>query len=210
MNNIIKCPKCGTIFNIDENDYDAIVRQVRDNLFEEQIKEKEKLISIQKEVEIKKVLDEQKTTYEKLLKDKDNSINNLKMETNKLTLDLNQKEEKAKLNLENALSKKEKELYEQINDLNQRINTFESEKKLAIIETETKLNKEINDLKSELTINKEKAELNEKNIKSDFENKIKVKDEEIAYYKDLKSKMSTKMVGESLEQHCQISRFYLS
>ena len=63
--------------------------------------------------------------------------------------------------------------------------------------------KTINDLKSKLVLKEQEAKINEDALKSNYENQLKTKDEVIAYYKDFKAKLSTKMLGESLEQHCQ-------
>ena len=86
----------------------------------------------------------------------------------------------------------------------------EQEKELAIAkaiqEEKEKINKkqeEVIRLQSEITLAKQEKELSEKQIKEQYESKLKDKEEQINYYRDLKTKMSTKLVGESLEQHCQ-------
>lgn len=120
-------------------------------------------------------------------------------------------------------AKSEFELHnqKQIAELNARISSFENEKKLAVAEALSKKDSEISELKQKLVAGESqkqlelqklsnqlenaasKAKINEDSLKQNFESQLKAKDEQIAYYKDLKAKMSTKMVGESLEVHCK-------
>ena len=78
-----------------------------------------------------------------------------------------------------------------------------SQLKLAVSEATSKIEKERDQLKNDLLLATEKAKNIESNIKERYESQLKAKDEQIDYYKDLKTKMSTKMVGETLEQHCE-------
>ncbi len=116
---------------------------------------------------------------------------------------LNMEKEK---DLAAALAEKDR----QIAELTNKLSLGENDKKMAVMqaekETAEKLNakdKEILVLKGEIFSSKQEAELKEKTLKEGFEERLKAKDEQIAYYKDLKTKMSTKMVGETLEQHCE-------
>ena len=149
--NEIKCPNCGTVFKIDEMDYQSIVKQIRDHEFEKEIELREKQAE----------------------KDKENSF--------KL------KEASMKESFQVEMSKKDLE----IADLKKKIEVQESKSELdkqkALAEKDRKI--------SEL-------ELKENSMKDDYESKLKNKDEQIAYYKDFKAKQSTKMIGESLEVHC--------
>ena len=141
--------------------------------------------------ELKKEIEIEKNKNIDALKLKELELNNKFKEyeikeKEKVSLLINEKEEKIK-KLENEINefnlKKELEIKDKLN-----------EKELNII----KLNSEIENIKAN-------ALLNEKRIKEEFDYKIKGKDEEIAFYKDFKSKQSTKMLGETLEQHCEIS-----
>ena len=79
----------------------------------------------------------------------------------------------------------------------------ETKTKLAISEAVSKIEKERDQLKNDLLLATEKARNAESNLREKYEDQLKAKDEQIDYYKDLKTKMSTKMVGETLEQHCE-------
>ena len=160
--NEIKCPNCGTIFQIDESDYASIVKQVRDSEFNKEITLRDKEYQKDKENSIKLVQIELEKKYSDEINKKELTITNLQNE-------LKLKDTNQELVLKNALSEKEKE----INDLN---NKLENSSNTYL--------------------------LKEKSLKEQYEDKIKSKDEQIAYYKDFKAKQSTKMIGESLEQHC--------
>ncbi|MDE5768761.1 MAG: DUF2130 domain-containing protein, partial [Oscillospiraceae bacterium] len=93
--------------------------------------------------------------------------------------------------------------------LQAKLNAGETEKKLAVAEAVEQKNKELSqkvteiaDLKGELKSKETESRLNEKSLQEQYEEKLKLKDEQIAYYKDFKARQSTKMIGESLEQHC--------
>ena len=98
------------------------------------------------------------------------------------------------------ISEKEKKIAE----LGSKLQALESNKKLELIESSTIKEKEIADLKAKLQLREKEAELEKNSIKEKYEIEIKQKDETIAFYKDFKAKQSTKMIGESLEQHCEI------
>lgn len=117
---------------------------------------------------------------------------------NELQLQLKEKEINEKANKE--LIAKEKE----ISELKSSLNNAELKKKLEISEALTSLEKERDKLTNELKNKENEGKLNETTLQREFELKLKAKDEEIALYKDMKTKLSTKMLGESLEQHCEI------
>ena len=162
--NEIKCPKCGTVFQISESDYESIVKQIRDREFDKEIS----------------LRDEQ----HKL--DKDNAV--------KLA------ESKIKESYVDSLNKKDIEIVE----LRNKLELSESKKELEIQKATSEMDKKIESLSSELEIKNKEYELKEKNIKETYEIKLKDKDEQISYYKDFKTRQSTKMIGESLEQHCSV------
>ena len=120
--------------------------------------------------------------------------------------------EVVKLTTEKNNDEEVNKLKEEIAKLNNIISNKDNEKKIAISdlnnEKEKKLNeleKQIISLKGEMENVKKDAELQEKNLKEGFALQLKGKDEQIAFYKDLKVKASTKLLGETLEQHCQIA-----
>ena len=182
--NEIKCPKCGTVIKIDETDYESIVKQVRDKVFNEELKKYEKRFNDEKNQDIKMILKEQENERLELLNKKDLEINTLQ---NKLqTMELN------------TQVKLEKKYQDTINEKILMINELQKEIEI----TKTKKDNEILLLESEIDKKKNEYALKEKMVKEGFEEKMKSKDELIAYYKDFKAKQSTKMIGESLEVHC--------
>ncbi|AFO45763.1 hypothetical protein EFD32_2883 [Enterococcus faecalis D32] len=109
-------------------------------------------------------------------------------------------EKEKEFEVKQALADKEKELLE----LTAKMNALQTDNKLKITEANSEKEKEIAELKSKLQLQEKEAELEKNSIKEKFDSEIKQKEETIAFYKDFKAKQSTKMVGESLEQHCEI------
>ena len=196
MNNI-KCPKCGTVFQIDEMDYESIVKQVRDSEFHKEIHLREEQYKKDKESAIKIA----EASVEKILKE---DINNKNIEINNLKNELKNKEEQMQnslsLKYNGELSKKDLE----INELKNKLKIQEREQEITIKDALSAKDEVIKDLSNKLKLKENEYLLQEKNLKENYEDKIKSRDEQIAYYKDFKAKQSTKMVGESLEQHCSI------
>ena len=121
----------------------------------------------------------------------------------KLIAELNAKissfENEKKLAVAEALSKKDSE----ISELKQKLAAGESQTQLQLQKIQSEKNLEIQKIQNQLENAASKAKISEDNLKQNFESQLKLKDEQIAYYKDLKAKMSTKMIGESLEVHCK-------
>ena len=200
--NEIKCPKCHTTFTIDEKDYTAILKQVRDNEFEKEIKEREKLFENNKENSIKLVTNELDSKHKYELSKKDEEI--LKLKSN---IDLNNKTKEdeiknIKLSIEKEWNDKVNELNLKIKDLENNIKLKDNEKENEIEKIINEKDKSINELKNQISLNEKNFELEKKNAKEKYEIELKQKDTTIEFYKDLKAKQSTKMIGESLEQHC--------
>lgn len=178
--NEIKCPKCGTVFQIDEDKYLSIVKQIKDKEFEKELDNSIKL----NEANLK-----EKFTIEK----------------NKLGLEINELKNKLKVIEDSKISEikiKENEIKEnsskEINKLNLEINDLRSKLKLKDTENELAIKDIVNEKDKEIN----ELIIKENNLKEKYEEKLKSKDETIAYYKDFKAKQSTKMIGESLEVHC--------
>lgn len=195
--NEIKCPKCNTIFQIDETDYESIVKQVRDKEFEKELTK----------IEIQHQTDKENTTKIALAKQKEELNEELNKERNKvieLSQELKNQEELItnKLNKEYLSSLKDKEL--EIIELKNKINIQDTKKELEIQTAIIEKDKKIDSLSNQLELNKSEYLIKEKNLKESYEEKIRNKDEQISYYKDFKARQSTKMIGESLEQHCNV------
>ena len=190
--NELKCPKCGTIFKIDENDYKSIVDQVRNEEFEKELHAKEEVFNREKENSIKLAEASVKEEYSKIVSKKDAELGQKDVELSKKDIEINQKEMKIlelMKQMELIDSNKKFEIQQAIND---------KEKKIDSLTNTIELNK------SEYELKIKELELKESSIKEQYENKLKDKEEQLAYYKDFKAKQSTKMIGESLEQHCNI------
>lgn len=182
--NEIKCPNCGTVFKIDEKQYDSIVKQVRDSEFKNEIATRQEQYEKDKNQAIKLAENELEKKLSTMLKEKD-------LEITKLNEELKSKKQLEDSLVENTKIKTANEYKEEIAKLNIKIKELENEK-----------DKNISSLKSQLELDSKEYALKEKNIKDVYENKLKDKDEMIAYYKDMKARQSTKIIGESLEVHC--------
>ena len=222
--NEIKCPNCGTVIKIDESIYAKIVKQVRDKEFNEDLKKRLEEEHLREE----QALELQKTSLEQYYQDKEYK---LKEEYNKSILELKQQVLNKDLETKEILSKKDKELVELktkldnqtelvkskvskeyqdevyqkekiISQLQSDIMIQESKYKLELQDNLNKKDKEIGSLQNTIENTKNSYLLKENNLKEAYEEKLKLKDEQIAYYKDFKAKQSTKMIGESLEVHC--------
>ena len=209
--NEIKCPHCQTVFTIDENSYADIVSQVRNKEFAADVHEQ--LEFAKKQFETEKALAKEQ---EKRLYDEERA--NFEQKILSLELALKNADVKEEKNVQEALHQKEKEfsaLQAELDQLKQQLQFKEAElsqkfqedlhaKERTILEL--KQEKELQQKEQEVqqTALKEKYELELRSKKDQFELELKAKDEAIAFYKDFKAKQSTKMVGESLEQHCEI------
>ncbi len=209
--NEIKCPHCQTVFTIDENSYADIVSQVRNKEFTEDVHKQ--LEFAKKQFETEKALAKEQ---EKRLYDEERA--NFEQKILSLELALKNADVKEEKNVQEALHQKEKEfsaLQAELDQLKQQLQFKEVElsqkfqedlhaKERTILEL--KQEKELQQKEQEVqqTALKEKYELELRSKKDQFELELKAKDEAIAFYKDFKAKQSTKMVGESLEQHCEI------
>lgn len=172
----IKCPNCGEIFAVDESGYAQIVQQVRDKEFEKALKQREKDLAEKKESELKLAGMRQREEYEKALSAKEAELSRKEMDIEQLKARISGSETEKKLAVAEAVQAKEKEL--------------------------TKRTTEITELKSQLSYKDAERDLKEQALQKEYEDKLKQKDEQIEYYKDFKARQSTKMIGESLEQHC--------
>ena len=185
MNEII-CPHCKKAFKIDEAGFADILKQVRDHQFEEELLARERLFKADKENAVKLVEEQVKNKTKDELTQKDAEIAKLKAEKER----------------EVALRKSESDL--EILELKAKITSTETEKKLAVNEAVTKVEKERDGLASEIKIKDAEKQQIEISLNSKYEAELKAKDEIIERYKDMKVKLSTKMLGETLEQHCEI------
>ena len=162
MNEII-CPNCKKAFEIDEAGFADIIKQVRDEEFNKDLKERERIF----------------------IEDKENAA--------KL----------AEANITNTLQKGLVEKDDELAKMKSKINNAELEKKLAVTEAVNSIEKERDSLTAKLQSKDSENQLLASSQKEKYESELRLKDEMIERYKDVKLKLSTKMIGETLEQHCE-------
>ena len=184
--NTIQCPKCGERFTIDEASYNNIVKQIHDREFKKELKK-------QVEQKVKIAEDE----FDKKIRETETSKNS---EINELKSQLQNFDNEKKL----EIAKIEKEKDDKIKDLESELKNFDNEKKLEISEITVKKEKEIQELKHKLDDFNTEKKLEISEINNKHKNDLEKKDNEIQELRDYKKRLSTKMVGESLEQHCEI------
>lgn len=195
----IKCPKCGEVFQVDESGYAAIVKQVRDKEFSKEIQTREKQFESDKENAVELAKLEAEKEYTEKLNEKEAEIAKLKSE-----IETEQLAKKSAVN--ETAAEKDKEIAE----LKNKLDSFNKDKELEINKLITKMNTELSQkdncitkLTGEKELTEKEFKLKEQSIKDKYETEIRFKEEEIERLKDYKLKLSTKMVGESLEQHCE-------
>jgi hypothetical protein len=190
--NEISCPHCKNKFTIDQSGFAEIVKQVRDQEFDQELKIREDLALKDKENAVKLALSE--------------SNNKLQQEVNIK----NQEISALKANNELLLTQKLAEKDQALSDMRSKVENTEIEKKLAVNEAVQKFEKERDDLINALKYKDLEKENLENSLKQQYSTEIqskeaiiRFKDEEITRVKDMKTRLSTKMIGESLEQHCE-------
>ncbi len=196
----IKCPKCGEVFQVDETGYAAILKQVRDQEFENAIKEREQIFLTEKENAVKLAQSETKTQLTDVLNKKE-------LELAELNAKIQAESKSKELAIAEVKSQKDMEIAK----LKAQIASFETDKELAISKAVNEKEKELSEkencivkLNAQIETNQKENQLKEQSLKDQYEEKLRFKDEEIAHYKDFKARLSTKMIGETLEQHCEI------
>lgn len=212
----LKCPNCGSMFTVDEADYASIVNQVKNAEFEEELCRRINEMKGRQDAEQKVKDAEAREDFGKKLSAKEQEILAKEQEISRLKASLESIEEKNKLEIDKALAAKDLV----IAGLQSTIKLSESEKEKAVLVAKEQMKDDLNKKESELaalrskkdmeiaelrnqtTLSKSQSELEKKAIKEEYEAKLKLAQEQVDYYKDLKMKMSTKMIGETLEAHC--------
>ena len=212
----LKCPKCGSVFTVDEADYASILQQVKNQEFEAELrrrmaemdsrhKAEQQLASAKAEQDFqsklnRKVLElgAKEAEMTKLKSEKEAEIARLRQQLDNITA---QKESEKSL----ALAAKE----QQIARLNATIEQHQSNLKIALLNQQNETQEiirrkdsQIQQLKSDADLEKSQAQIRESELIKRHQHELQAKQEMVEYYKDLKTRMSTKMVGETLEIHC--------
>lgn len=194
MSNIneITCPHCKKAFKVDEAGYADILKQVRDHRFQEELNERLEIAENDKQTAIQLAEEKVKNEISRELAKKDQELADLKAQS--------------KVQLMEELAKRDAE----INEMKAKILNAETERKLSVTEAIKAIEKERDALTNDVKNKEVEKQLLEKSLNEKFASElktkddiIKMKDEEIALRKDMKMKLSTKMVGETLEQHCE-------
>tara|TARA_B100000700_G_scaffold320537_1_gene418015 strand:- start:1424 stop:2716 length:1293 start_codon:yes stop_codon:yes gene_type:complete len=194
--NEIKCPECGSSIRMDEDKYSKIIKQVRDQEFDEEIKnrlqllEKDKQKSIDIAVQnIRLQMQESSFLHEKKIQALQAQLfetgTEKTIEVNKLKHDFEKERDSLAYLLEKTKA------------------SNEYDKKIAVSSAINQYKEEYEKIKNNLDKVELQKELSERSIKMKYEIQIKERDDAIARLRDMKTKLSTKMVGESLEQHCE-------
>lgn len=231
MHEII-CPHCKKAFKIDEAGYADILKQVRDEAFEQQLHERLELAEQDKRNAVELAITKVTSELERATAAKDAEIQELKArldagevaqklavtealsalekERDALANELKQaKHDKhtasqlAEARLVNELQKSAATKDAEIQDLKAKLDAIEVAQKLAITEAVNAVEKERDELKNDLERTRLEKQLAEKSLKDKYETQIKDRDDAIERLRDMKARLSTKMVGETLEQHCE-------
>lgn len=201
----LKCPQCGGVFTVDEADYASILSQVKTQEFDAEVKAR--LKDIQKQSEMKQEAETLKMgqVYQTKLNAKEMELSKKDNEIIRLQTQIDSFNQSKQLEINAERSKAKEEIARLRSEIAQNADKL----RLAVLEEQNKAKdviqakeKTLVQLRSQIDIDQREAKIRETNIKENYERQLKQKQELVDYYKDMKTKLSTKMVGESLEVHC--------
>ena len=201
MNEII-CPHCKKAFKIDEAGYADILKQVRDDEFDQQLNKRLELADREKQATIDLAVVTQKLAMTEAMSAVEKERDTLTFELQQRNQDRIAASELAETRLSNELQRVAATKDSEIQRLSAELKAFELGKKLAITEAIHVVAKERDELKGDLQLVELEKALAEKSLKEKYETQIKDRDDAIERLRDMKARLSTKMVGETLEQHC--------
>lgn len=213
--NEIKCPHCGKVFQVDERGFADIVRQVRTAEFEKEIAQREKLLKNQSAQSLELALSKARQESREAQALRDARIAELEAKLASVEEEARAREQLAKVKSDKAISDATAERDAQIVALKAKAESqaqrFAAEKELAVAQGKAAAERERDEAKAAVELEKARAAQEQAALREQMSNElsqkdelIKYKDEEIARVKEMKARLSTKMVGESLEQHCEI------
>ena len=229
----IKCPKCGTVIEVNDGDYAELLSQVKNKEFSKELEErlaaivkqqeaisklKEKDLSEKYNEEISSLKDEltnlrnallnqeneNKIALNNALANKDKTIESLTLEKKNLEENIDSKIELEKEKYKNEKAKDIADLKEQIVELNHKLALEKDKSQYELKSALNEKDMKIQALQNNLSAKEQENMLKLAGIQQQYDIELKQKDTQIEFYKDLKAKMSTKLVGETLEQHCMI------
>ena len=225
----LKCPNCGQVFQVDEADYASIVSQVKNAEFDAEVDRRLAELHERHKAEQELATSKTEQSFQKQLSNKELELSNKDAEISRLKSSAESELAKVKgekdaeiarlkSQLENIEAQKKSELTlalaekdKTIAQLNSTIEQSDNKMQLAVMEERSKAQQavqqkenEITQLRTSVELEKREAQIHEAALVKRHEDELRMKQEQVDYYKDLKTKMSTKMVGETLEQHCSI------
>ena len=212
--NEIKCPHCGEMFTIDEAGFAAILKQVRDAEFDKEVRRHEQLMASEKQQAVQLAVAEALAKAQGDAAQKEARIAELEARLQAEQRERENQQRLAHAERERALADAAATKDARIAELEQRVEAqgraFEAEKKLAVEQARSALERERDALAAQVALKDAEKSRCESALKEQLAIELKAKDDIIAYkegeierYKDMKARLSTKMVGESLEQHCE-------
>ena len=212
----LKCPQCGNVFKVDEADYASIVSQVKNSEFEAEVAKRLDELKAQQAAQVKVKEAESREAFNAQMQKKQNELMAKDQELAILKDKLAGIEDKKKLEITQAVSDKDMEIARLKNAIE--LQKAEQEKAVMVAREQmqediTKKDRELAELRSakdmeiaelrnQTSLSKSQSELEKNAIRDEYETKLKFAQQQVDYYKDMKSKLSTKMIGETLEQHC--------
>ena len=201
----IRCPKCQSVFQVDEADYASIVSQVKNAEFDIEINKRIEELRKQYVAEQKAVVLKSEQGFQEKLSARELELGKKEREIERLNAQINALTQTKELEMKAALGQKEQE----ISALKLTISQSDSKRQITLLEEQRKAqdvlkakDAKIAELEGKVKLEQSEASLRENSLRKEYEYQLKQKQEEVDYYKDLKTKLSTKMIGETLEVHC--------
>lgn len=189
----IKCPKCGTMFTVDKADYADIVSQVKNQEFAAEVAKREEELRAQYATREQLAKQQAEMQLQQSLAAKASEIEKQNSEINVLKAQLASIAQTKEAEKQAALLAEKQCLQESL--LN---------KDAEIARLKADMQKQLGDLQNAAQLQAKQAELNIKQLNDEHRILLEAKQKEVEFYKDLKTRMSTKMLGETLEQHCAV------
>lgn len=189
----IKCPKCGTMFTVDKADYADIVSQVKNQEFAAEVAKREQEIRAQYATREQLAKQQAEMQLQQSLAAKASEIEKQNSEINVL-----------KAQLASIAQTKEAEKQAALLAEKQCLQELLLNKEAEIARLKADMQKQLGDLQNAAQLQAKQAELNIKQLNDEHRILLEAKQKEVDFYKDLKTRMSTKMLGETLEQHCAV------
>lgn len=214
--NELKCPKCSSVFQVDEAGYAAILNQVKNKEFEREFERRFAELERKQQADLEAARLREEAKWQKELANQREALEQLRVEKLKLLGEKNEEMSELKTKLQEIELKKTLELGaelakkdQSIAELQARLAQSSQSIELAVLRESEKLQRVIGEKEAQLLSLEAKIEVNDKNaaleaqrLKEQYELKLQMAHEQVEYYKDMKLRLSTKMIGETLEIHC--------